>query len=301
MANKIYLNSTFLYREDTLENWTSSNPILEKGEPSIVRDGADGEWLKIGDGKTVWNDLPWKKGPKGDVGPIGPQGETGPQGVRGVQGEQGPQGPQGEQGIPGEKGDVGSPGKDALTDQTYNPESPNAQSGIAVAEAVSGKADKWTRLIDTTLTEEQCGVSSVKIEIPNWELLQNATQMKLLIDVVAQEDIVAQTTQIFIRAEKPGAYLSVLCWNTCGACSKGEKLFFKGVYDIFQMSDKRNPYIGFYATPNKNAGANSVTNAVRVIGDLNTALFKNYPPYLGIVFASGGIIGAGSRIVMEVC
>ena len=110
MANKIYLNSTFLYREDTLENWTSSNPILEKGEPSIVRDGADGEWLKIGDGETAWNDLPWKKGPKGDVGPIGPRGETGPQGVRGVQGEQGPQGPQGEQGIPGEKGIDGKDG-----------------------------------------------------------------------------------------------------------------------------------------------------------------------------------------------
>ena len=37
----------------------------------------------------------------------------------------------------GNKGDKGDPGKDAITDQTYNPESENAQSGIAVAEAVS--------------------------------------------------------------------------------------------------------------------------------------------------------------------
>ena len=37
----------------------------------------------------------------------------------------------------GDKGDKGDPGKDAITDQIYNPESENAQSGKAVAEAVS--------------------------------------------------------------------------------------------------------------------------------------------------------------------
>ena len=66
MADKIYLNSVFAYREDTLENWKEKNPILERGEPSIVRDGIDGEWLKIGDGVTKWKELPWKTGPKGE-------------------------------------------------------------------------------------------------------------------------------------------------------------------------------------------------------------------------------------------
>ena len=37
----------------------------------------------------------------------------------------------------GDKGDKGDPGKDAITDQIYNPESENAQSGKAVAEALS--------------------------------------------------------------------------------------------------------------------------------------------------------------------
>lgn len=40
------------------------------------------------------------------------------------------------------KGDKGDPGKDAVTDQIYNPESENAQSGKAVAEAVSGCVPK---------------------------------------------------------------------------------------------------------------------------------------------------------------
>ncbi len=38
--------------------------------------------------------------------------------------------------IPAIKGDKGADGKDAVIDQTYNPESENAQSGRAVAEAI---------------------------------------------------------------------------------------------------------------------------------------------------------------------
>lgn len=115
MSTKIYANARFCFREDTLKNWTEINPILEKGEPAVVCDGQNGEWLKIGDGATDFNNLPWKTGPKGDKG---------------------------EQGIQGEKGETGANGKDAVTDQTYNPNSPNAQSGVAVAQALSGKLDK---------------------------------------------------------------------------------------------------------------------------------------------------------------
>ena len=39
------------------------------------------------------------------------------------------------------KGEKGDPGRDAVTDQAYNPESPNAQSGKAVAESISTKAN----------------------------------------------------------------------------------------------------------------------------------------------------------------
>lgn len=53
-------------------------------------------------------------------------------------------------------------GKDAITDQSYNPESSNAQSGIAVAEALSnfdGGLKEYELLCDTTITED---VASVK-------------------------------------------------------------------------------------------------------------------------------------------
>ncbi len=53
-----------------------------------------------------------------------------------VKGDKGDTGPQGE------KGDAGKDGKDAVTDQTHNPKSENAQSGKAVAEAVSNLVPK---------------------------------------------------------------------------------------------------------------------------------------------------------------
>lgn len=77
MADKIYLNGRFAYREDVLANWQEANPVLEKGEPAIVRDGLDGRWLKIGDGKTPFNSLPWKYGPSGKQGEKGDKGEKG--------------------------------------------------------------------------------------------------------------------------------------------------------------------------------------------------------------------------------
>ena len=95
MANKIYLNSTFGYREDTLNNWLKENPVLERGEISFVRDGENGKFLKIGDGHTPWNLLSFAPLPKG------------------AKGEKGDKGDKGEQGLQGEKG---ADGKDAVTD-----------------------------------------------------------------------------------------------------------------------------------------------------------------------------------------
>ena len=161
-----------------LAEWQSENPILRDGEFGVVSDGTETEWLKVGDGVTAWNSLPYKKGPQGEQGIQGVQGEkgdtgaTGAQGPQGIQGEKGDKGdkgdaftyadftpeqlaglkgekgdkgdkgdtgatgPQGPQGPKGDTGPQGPPGETPETDQTYNPESANAQSGIAVAQAV---------------------------------------------------------------------------------------------------------------------------------------------------------------------
>ena len=83
----IYANARFTHRADTLENWQSKNPVLLKGEPSIVTNGTEGECVKIGDGVTDWNHLPFIRGPKGEKGEKGDTGSKGAKGDKGDTGE----------------------------------------------------------------------------------------------------------------------------------------------------------------------------------------------------------------------
>lgn len=46
-------------RRDTLENWTTNNPVLALGEPGL---DTDSNQVKYGDGTTAWNDLSYASG-----------------------------------------------------------------------------------------------------------------------------------------------------------------------------------------------------------------------------------------------
>ena len=58
------LNTTFKLKRGTAARWAEVNPILAQGEPGFVYDA---NRLKIGDGITPWNDLPYIDG-KREVG-----------------------------------------------------------------------------------------------------------------------------------------------------------------------------------------------------------------------------------------
>ena len=53
------VNTTFKLKRGTADRWVELNPILAEGEPGFVYDQ---NRLKIGDGKTAWNDLPYIDG-----------------------------------------------------------------------------------------------------------------------------------------------------------------------------------------------------------------------------------------------
>ena len=82
-------NIKFQLRRDVAANWTSANPTLLAGEPGYE---TNTNKLKIGDGSTPWNLLPYVSGsgggttgPTGSQGPTGPQSNvTGPTGARGL-------------------------------------------------------------------------------------------------------------------------------------------------------------------------------------------------------------------------
>lgn len=46
-------------KRGSLASWERLNPILNPGEPGFVKDGQAPNILKIGDGSTSWNDLPY--------------------------------------------------------------------------------------------------------------------------------------------------------------------------------------------------------------------------------------------------
>lgn len=73
-SNYIHANARFCFRSDSLENWQETNPILLKGEFCVVTNGSESEKVKIGDGITSWNELPWWNGPKGEKGDRGENG-----------------------------------------------------------------------------------------------------------------------------------------------------------------------------------------------------------------------------------
>lgn len=52
-----YITTTFLLRRGTAAAWKKNNILLKAGEPGFE---TDTNKLKIGDGKTPWNDLPYQ-------------------------------------------------------------------------------------------------------------------------------------------------------------------------------------------------------------------------------------------------
>ena len=69
----------FQFRRGLAAEWASANPILASGEMGIE---TDTDLFKIGDGATLWNDLPYG-GVQGYTGATGPQGNTGATGSTG--------------------------------------------------------------------------------------------------------------------------------------------------------------------------------------------------------------------------
>ena len=81
MADKTLLTK-FILRNDTFANWETVNPVLEKGEVGIgynLNENSDVDYtsikMKVGDGKTVWNVLPYFGGSETHVLEVTPTAE----------------------------------------------------------------------------------------------------------------------------------------------------------------------------------------------------------------------------------
>lgn len=107
-------------------------------------------------------------------------------------------------------------------DQTYTPESENAQSGKAVAEAVSGKADveNWELIQDVTLTEEVTNLTNLEVN-----------SKKLYCEMLAQKptDFSGSNTIHFQPVQRAGSYRGISCTSQY---SSGGFIAFQGAMEI---------------------------------------------------------------------
>ena len=188
-------------------------------------------------------------------------------------------------------------------DQTYNPESENAQSGIAIEERLKSKV-----LLDVTLTEEQAGVSSVLVAIPNHELLKKAKQWNIQIKFPYFEEYAANTIwlNVGIQNENAAAYNGIL--------GNGYNIKFPMTYSenygywnltIFNTNyeDGSGMVASYYLRqhPWAKAPANSAENIRGCNWSYpHYAMTNNYPPFLKLSNNSGFIFEAGTRIFLEV-
>jgi hypothetical protein len=127
-------------RRGTAAQWTVTNPVLEAGELGFESDTTN---LKIGDGSTSWDDLPYVA-----------EGVPGPQGEQGIQGATGATGPSGAQGPKGDSGDDGADGLpgvvNGISPITYDSETKEVGIDQSLISINSNQVVRTLEIFDTS-------------------------------------------------------------------------------------------------------------------------------------------------------
>lgn len=152
-------------RRGTAAQWTLANPILENGEIGFESDTTN---LKVGDGETSWNSLPYiaegVPGPIGIQGPQGPEGPVGPDGPDGPQGDQGPIGPEGPSGVTNATAPVLY---DAQSETVSLDESALSISSSKIQTITASKTASYTLLATDANTIIGSGPTDIVISVPD--------------------------------------------------------------------------------------------------------------------------------------
>ena len=183
----------------------------------------------------------------------------------------------------------------------------SAWESIYVTKSELEDATKWKTLIDTTLTEEQGGVSEVLLAIPNKSALINARQIRIAVSFPVAEEKAANSfwTNVKISDKNKTAYnLTVLG----GYNSKGDAnaiYFATAAIDVFDFNCGGTNVRSFHSlaelpTPHYNASANTVKSASENVGGFPVSLIEKNSPYLNISTGTA-LLEAGTHIFMEVC
>lgn len=205
----------------------------------------------------------------------------------------------------GADGKDGENGKDAVTDQHFDHTSPNAQSGIAIEERLKSKV-----LLDVTLTEEQAGASSVKVAIPNHELLEKAKQWNIRLMCPYTEAINANTVwyncNIVSGKSGIGGITIANGYNAAFASSSNKAFWYITAFNTQHATREgaSGSVISYYQQVSpwaEQSSANSGTNARSNLYCYSSGLFvEDNTVYLEFNNGSNFIFEAGTMIYLEV-
>lgn len=150
-------------RRDTSALWEINNPLLLQGEAGYE---TDTRYLKVGDGITYWNSLPYFIGMTGPQGLTGSQGPTGQQGITGPTGSAGSAGPTGPTGLIGPAGSTGPTGPAGY--KVYRAYIIMSNGAATVFENTLGTTLTWTAgvgLITTGTVTPLIGQNNVFVQV----------------------------------------------------------------------------------------------------------------------------------------
>jgi len=321
----IFADASFLPKRDTLANFEAANPTLNTGEFSFVTDALDdAHRLKLGDGVTVWNDLPYYNPAADKMIKFADFTQTSEDeytlDLSAVTGKNRVivkysdseylAFRQGEVEIAGGKvklnplaGEVSM--SVCRVSEVGTPQEDTDAANKKYVDEHSGPS--WKTLLDITLTAEQGGTTALMLDIEDTEALLNAREIRVAITFPVAEAKAANNfwhSMLLVDADKK----SYNCCLLSGYNAKGSaNATFFATADIkvfnFKYSDSfRKTFHSLAQLPNPyyTASANSNVNAKELTGGFNVEAIKNSPPYLSITNTADVTFEKGTHIFMEV-
>lgn len=166
---------------------------------------------------------------------------------------------------------------------------------------------EWKTVLDTTLTAEQGGVTSLLLALSDAEAVANARRMRLHIAFPQKEALAVNKAWLSVNLQDKtaSAYSLRLLGGYNVAASANTTLYsmaFVEISDFGLTNVFKRSFVSVQQLPNPHytASANSSANARIITGGYSSDLMVEYPPYLNITIGNVTAFNAGTKVFVEV-
>lgn len=166
---------------------------------------------------------------------------------------------------------------------------------------------EWKTVLDTTLTAEQGGVTSLLLALDDADAVANAKRIRLHISFPQAEALAVNKAWLSVNLQDKtaSAYSLRLLGGYNVAASANTTLYsmaFVEISDFGLTNVFKRSFVSVQQLPNPyyTASANSSANARIITGGYNSDSMVKYPPYLNITIGDVTAFKAGTKVFVEV-